>query len=285
MDIELLVVPYDSGHRAERFGRGPLRLLEAGIVDRLEAAGRAVTMTEIEAAPGFRTENALAFELAGRIARAVRAAREAGRFPLVLSGNCFSAVGTVAGVGPDRTALVWFDSHGDLNTPETSASAFLDGMAVATLLGRCWKAAAGRVPGFAPVAERAVILLAVRDLDPPERALVEGSGVELVTPGSARGAPARAAVAAALDGLPASTEGAYLHIDLDVLDPDVAHVNEYAAPDGLRVEDVIRVVDAVADRLPLAAAAFTSYDPSLDDDGRAAGAALAMAGAIAGRLG
>jgi hypothetical protein len=33
--IEIIAVPYDSGLRAERMGRGPLRLLEEGLPARL----------------------------------------------------------------------------------------------------------------------------------------------------------------------------------------------------------------------------------------------------------
>src|SRR5262249_44315272 len=61
-----------------------------------------------------------AFEWAGRLATTVRSARTAGHFPLVLSGNCNTAVGTLSGLTPARRATFWFDAHGDCNTPETT---------------------------------------------------------------------------------------------------------------------------------------------------------------------
>jgi hypothetical protein len=66
-----------------------------------------------------------AFELARRLATAVRSARTAGHFPLVLSGNCNTAVGTLSGLTPARRATFWFDANGDGNTPETTTTGFL----------------------------------------------------------------------------------------------------------------------------------------------------------------
>jgi arginase family enzyme len=44
--------------------------------------------------------------------------------PLVLGGCCCSHIGAVEGLAArhDRLGVIWFDSHGDLNTPETSPS-------------------------------------------------------------------------------------------------------------------------------------------------------------------
>lgn len=42
MDIELLIVPYDSALRGWRMGAGPARLLKAGLAEDLQAAGHRV---------------------------------------------------------------------------------------------------------------------------------------------------------------------------------------------------------------------------------------------------
>jgi len=39
MHVDIIQVPYDSGHREERQGRGPARYMEAGIVDALRSDG------------------------------------------------------------------------------------------------------------------------------------------------------------------------------------------------------------------------------------------------------
>src|SRR5690606_20264009 len=63
--------------------------------------------------------------LGGEIATAVASGREAGKPVLVIGGNCASVPGVLGGMqvahGPDaRIGLVWFDAHGDFNTPRTT---------------------------------------------------------------------------------------------------------------------------------------------------------------------
>jgi arginase family enzyme len=121
-----------------------------------------------------------AFELARRLAIAVRSARTAGHFPLVLSGNCNTAVGTLSGLTPARRATFWFDAHGDCNTPETTASGFLDGMGLAMAAGLCWHELTALVPGYEPVAPSATFLLGARDLDRAEAAVLERSAIATI---------------------------------------------------------------------------------------------------------
>jgi arginase len=83
-------------------------------------------------------EVATAFELDGLLAGEVRTAVEAGEFPLVLSGNCNTSVGTLSGVGTEGLGVIWFDAHADFNTPETTTTGFTDGTGLAIAVGHCW---------------------------------------------------------------------------------------------------------------------------------------------------
>ena len=75
---------------------------------------------------------ATAFELHGLVSGRVRQAIAEGGFPLVLSGNCnTAAIGAIAGAGPEDLGIVWFDAHGEFNTPETTTTGFIDGMGLA----------------------------------------------------------------------------------------------------------------------------------------------------------
>src|SRR5581483_641396 len=139
MRIALITVPYDSGYRGRRMGAGPLRLLDAGAVRRLEAEGHSVRHIPIELANEFWTEVAAATRIQQRVADAVRDAIGRGERPLVLSGNCNSSSGTVAGIGAENVGVIWLDAHPDLETPKTTTSGFYDGQALAVLTGRCWQ--------------------------------------------------------------------------------------------------------------------------------------------------
>ena len=75
---------------------------------------------------------------------------------------------------------------------------------------------------------------------------------------------------------------AYLHLDLDVLDPDVARINAFQAAGGLTVEEVAEVIATLAERLPIRVAALTAFDPEVDDDGAGGEAAVTLAAALVG---
>src|ERR1700741_812705 len=258
MALDLIQVPYDSALRGVRMGRGPLWLVENGIAGRLRAIDADLRETVVEARP-FRAEIATAFELARSLSLAVRAARGRGGFPLVLAGNCFSSLGTLAALGTADTGVIWFDAHGDLNTPDTTQSGFLDGMALATLLGRCWKTLAASVAEFVPVPEERVALVGARDLDEPEARYLDGSRLLLVTVEEIRTRGEEDALAR-LEALASRVSRIYLHIDLDVHDPSAGRANQYATPEGLSAEGVQRAVRTIAARVPIGAAAITAFD-------------------------
>jgi arginase len=295
MRLTLFEVPYDSGHFGKRMGRGPQRLVERGLAAALERRGHQVEVVAVRLSEAFMTEAGAAAEIQRRLSGLVAAARAAGRFPLILSGNCNTAVGTLAGIElaaaasgaaesevskSSETGVLWLDAHGDLNTPETSLSGFFDGTALSIVTGAAWRALAGTVPGFRPVDERNVVLAGARDLDPAEAHRLERSAIAHLRPAACR--DGSAALASALDALAARVSRIYLHVDLDVLDPSVARINQFAAPGGLTVEEVARLVAAAGRRFEIAAAALTAYDPDCDPDDGAAQAAEAVAAAVVG---
>ena len=78
--------------------------------------------------------------IGGVIAGIVAEGRRAGERVLVVGGDCGHVPGVVGGLqmahGPDaRIGLVWFDAHGDFNTPRTTPSGMLGGMPVAVCAG------------------------------------------------------------------------------------------------------------------------------------------------------
>ncbi|MFN2564392.1 MAG: arginase family protein [Gemmatimonadaceae bacterium] len=274
MDVHLLCVPYDTARRAERMGAGPGRLLRSGAEERLRARGHRIRVQEVAPPEGaFPAEIATAFALQRAVAAGVRRAAVDGWLPIVLAGNCnAAAVGTLSGLGARHVGVLWFDSHGDFNTPETTTGGFLDGMALAMATGRCWRQLVGQHPGFEPVDEANVVLLGARDLDPLEASALEASSVTVLPPDDVR-----VTLTAALDRLSQRVRDVYVHIDLDVLDP-AAHgrANAFAAPNGLTVDEVVSALRLMGQRFRVRGAALTAYDPSFDDGGRVCRAALPL---------
>jgi arginase len=268
MRIQMIQVPYDAGHRSVRMGRGPEHFVRSSVDKMLQGNGHTVHTDLVEAPSAFQTEIKTAFELHKLVAERVRTAAQRACFPLVLSGNCNISVGTVAGLDPRELGIVWFDGHADFNTPETTTSGSLDGMGLAIATGGCWKAMAQAIPGFRPVPEANAVLVGSRDIEPEERGRLHQSDVTLVGAELLRKRGVREALGHALDALNGRVSRVYVHLDLDVLDPEGAPANEFAPPNGLWQEELEEGIREIQEHFTLAAAGVASYDPDYDDDDR-----------------
>jgi arginase len=151
--------------------------------------------------------------------------------PVVLGGCCCSHVGAVRGLveRTERLAVIWLDSHGDLNTPETSPSGNTWGMPLRMLLD----------DGVVPPGR--VALVGARNLDPPEVEFMAEAGID--------------------DSLDRALDGAgavYVALDVDVLDPSAAAVF-VPEPDGPGVGDVEAILRDAVSRSPLAGIGVTGH--------------------------
>jgi arginase family enzyme len=170
----------------------------------------------------------------------------AGSFPLLVAGDCGIALTTLAAVRryrPDARVL-WLDAHGDFNTPDTTASGFLGGMALSGAVG-LWDAGLDAEPF---PADR-VVMAGVRDLDAPERELLERSAVTVV----GAGLDTLVAVQNALDRSPV-----YVHLDVDVLDPEQMPA-QFPVPGGLRPDKLYDLLEAVADECEIVGVEVTAF--------------------------
>ena len=166
-------------------------------------------------------------------------ALEAGRVPILLAPECSVSVSTlpvVVGRRPEVRVL-WLDAHPDFNTPETSASGYLAGMCLA---GACGLWDTGFGAGLDPAR---VIMFGVRDVDGPERVALDRNGVHRL-------------------GDPAQLEGMelFVHLDLDVLDPEF-HPAGFPAPLGLAPAALLEVLVYVAAEATLVGAEITAAAP------------------------
>lgn len=156
----------------------------------------------------------------------------AGTFPLTVIPRCAAALATLPIVARHRpdAVVVWADAHADLNTPASTGSGYLGGMALSGPLG-LWDSGLGA--GLAPAN---AILLGTRDLDPAEQALVDRGVIALVPPGPYL----RGRLTSAVAGRPV-----YLHLDCDVLEPGLVPT-DYRVPGGLSLADLRDVATVLA---------------------------------------
>ena len=266
MKIRIVKVPYDCGYKEQRQGLGPDRFFKHNIDRTLEADGHQVEISQIESQSDFTIEVMTAFELNRLLADEVRRGIEEDCLPVVLSGNCNSCLGTIAGIGPENLGVVWFDAHGEFNTPETTLSGFLDGMPIAIATGRCWKSVSKTIPGFRPVTEKNVVLVGARDLDAEEQRQLEQSEINLIRTVGRRDAEILREIEAALTQLQSRVTGIYLHIDMDAFEVGGGAANHYGATGGMSPEFMTKAIALVKDYLPIRGCAIASYDPAFDGD-------------------
>jgi arginase len=131
---------------------------------------------------------------------------------------------------PDAV-VVWFDAHADLNTPDSTNTGYLGGLALSGPMG-WWDSGLGS--GLS--SERGV-LVGVRDVDVEEQRLIDGSDVAWVKIGPNMTEELRSSI----DGRPA-----YLHIDCDVMEPGIV-LTDYSVPGGLTLTQLRDAADVLAE--------------------------------------
>ncbi|EMA21656.1 MULTISPECIES: arginase [Haloarcula] len=235
--VRVLGVPMDLGADRRGVDMGPSAIRYGGLADQLASAGIdcidggdiAVPRPE-ESDPdagGLPSGRAKFFretkEVCEDVATAVDATLMDGQFPLVLGGDHSIGIGTIVGAARDDEELgvIWFDAHGDFNTPETTPSGNIHGMSLAAVLGD--GAFADHDWAHTPaVREENVVLVGLRDVDDGERRRLYESDVTAFTMSDidTRGAPE--VVAEALEIATDGTDGIHVSLDLDWLDPTEA---------------------------------------------------------------
>jgi arginase len=222
-------VPQRQGSVSPRAGE-----LAAGCLALAELAGSALGMPVNQVPQSGETSSTVdgvanrEVLLANRVPQL--AALEAPEGPvLTIGGDCGVELIPI-GVAQFRysgLAVAWFDAHPDLNTAESSPSGAFHGMVLRSLFGQGDADFAG-----SPALERAV-LVGTRSFDPAEREAVESG---LVT---------RASVETVAEAL-AGAGNVYLHVDLDVLDPDEFGGIAYPEPGGLTIEQLVAGIRALS---------------------------------------
>jgi arginase len=187
----------------------------------------------------------------------VTKALERGARPVSIAGDCCTSLGVLSGLqqaGIDPT-LIWLDAHGDFNTWETTPSGFLGGMPLAMLVGRGEQTIVDGL-GLRTLPEDRVILCDGRDLDPEEKVALKGSSVNHYS------------------SLPDSTDflppdgPIYIHFDTDFIDPSDAPAMNYPSPGGPPIKRISSFFEALAKTGRIAAVSVSTWNPSLDENGR-----------------
>lgn len=282
-DVRIIGVPMDLGADRRGVDMGPSAIRYAGLEAELaslgadcEDAGDLHVPRPEETDPDVRVPVdgdakylAETETVCTRLADEVAATVDAGTFPLVLGGDHSIAIGTASGLSRTQpTGVVWFDAHGDFNTPATTPSGNVHGMSLAGLLGKGELGDTDWAP--APnVPEENVALIGLRSIDEGERENILESDVTAYTMTDIDERGVTEIVDEALDVATDGTDGVHVSLDLDWLDPTEAPGVGTPERGGVSYREAHAAMEIVAERLAgpdvLSGLELVEVNPILDE--------------------
>jgi arginase len=277
--VAIIGVPLDLGGNRRGVDMGPSALRLTGLRERLAEIGYDVVDTgdvdvplPEECAVGDPSKKyaepiaRVCEELCGR----VHGAMKDGRIPVTLGGDHSIAMGSIAGVSKfhreqgGRIGLIWFDAHGDMNTPESTNSGNVHGMPLAHVLGLGDERLAG-IGGFRPkVQASASCLIGIRDLDEREKRLIAESGIAVFTMKDIDRHGVSHVIDEAVERAGRGTAGIHVSFDVDAIDPSEALGVGTPKKGGLTYREAHLCLEIVADSKRLTSLDMVEINPILD---------------------
>ena len=193
-----------------------------------------------------------------------------GAIPLTIGGDHSLAIGSIAGVSRflkekgKKIGLIWFDAHGDMNTPESTNSGNIHGMPLAVSLGLGAKGLTN-IGGFSPKVEsKNAVLIGVRNLDEREKSLIINSGIKVYTMKEIDEKGISYIIEEAIDLITSNTDYIHLSFDMDVCDPSIAQGVGTPVKGGLNYREAHLAMEKIAESGTLLSMDMVEINPILD---------------------
>jgi arginase len=277
MRIEIIGVPMDLGAGRRGVDMGPSAIRYADLEAGLEALGHTVTdrgniavppsETRDPGEPSLRYLDAI-LAVEQRVAEEAASIAGAGGVGVVLGGDHSVALGSIAGAARGRTlGVIWLDAHGDFNTAGTTPSGNIHGMPLAALCGYGddrLVSIGGWTGAGAKVSPRNVALVGVRSLDPEERNLMREAGVTVFPMETIDRFGIAEVIRRAIEVASRGTDGIYVSLDLDVLDPMYAPGVGTPVPGGLTYREAHLAAEMLAETGRVVGLDLVEVNPILD---------------------
>ena len=299
--VQIIGAPMDLGANRRGVDMGPSAIRYAGLANELRAAGVETTDSGDLLVPHAEERDPDADEpregkakflretadVCTRLADEVADALEAETFPLVLGGDHSIAIGTINGASRDADiGAVWFDAHGDFNTPKTSPSGNIHGMPLAAVLG-IGEFADTEWANAIKLQEENVALVGLRSLDDAEKEEIRNSDVTAYTMSDIDERGINPVVEDALDVATDGTDGVHVSLDLDWLDPKEAPGVGTPVRGGVSYREAHTALEIVAERDDaegiLRSLEVVEVNPILDESNETAALATELAASALGK--
>lgn len=276
MNITIITQPYNEEGRCISGGAGPNKLLEANLADSLEQDGFNIEEI-IDIKMSEEDENRYGEWLRVATANGYLAKESAkvfkdDNFVLGLFANCNSVLGLLGGMQknlenkcqPKRVGLIWIDAHGDYNTPETSPSGMLGGMPVAISAGKCLTKIR-EISGLKyPLSSPDIVMLGLRDLDKKEEEMIKGDNIQTFSEKDIIDFTKR--LDNAINYLQSREDRIYVHVDLDILNPELAPAAGLPTSGGLSGKQLGSLLAKLLSYEKVMGLALVSYKPDRENE-------------------
>lgn len=222
-----------------------------------------------------------------RLSNAVKKTIQEDYFPLVLSGDHSSALGTISGLKcafPNkRIGVVWIDAHGDLHSPYTTPSGNIHGMPMAAALGddnldrkvnevkeethENWEGMKN-IGGISPkVLHEDVVFFGVRDTEEPEDYLMQKNGIKNYKVEEIRYRGLELCVNEALEKLK-NCDFIYISFDVDSMDCDlISKGTGTPVSKGFDQHEVKNIINHIIASNKVICLEIVEVNPTLDNKG------------------
>ena len=283
--VTIVGVLMDLGADRRGVDMGPSAVRVANLNERLASLGYEVTdsgnigvrnpemMSIVDNRAKYLHEIAIACQ---SLADQVEHILDAGAIPIILGGDHSIAIGSVAGLASfyrkrdSRVGVIWFDAHGDMNTPETSPSGNIHGMPFAAILGHGVQELT-HISGFAPkVSPEDCVLIGARSVDREEAVALKESGIRVITMRELDERGMSTVMDEAMWLASRRTAGFHVTMDMDFVDPDYAPGVGTPVPGGPTYRESHLAMEKIADSGKLLSFELTEVNPVLDSSNRTA---------------
>ncbi len=289
--VRIIGIPIDLGQQHRGVDMGPVAIRYAGLSAALKKLGYHTQDVGNIDVPGHYTLTHRGFSDRLPLIRAAceetyELARRAIRdetIPIFLGGDHSASIGSIGGVTHDGDCgLIWIDAHGDFNTPETSETGNIHGMALAILSGMGPKELVDVGRKGAKLKPEQVVLIGPRQLDETEKENLRVSGSTIFTMRDIDELGMSRVIARGLEKL---SECRHIHVslDMDSIDPNEAPGVGTPVAGGLSYREAQLLMETISDTGRILSLDIMETNPILDISNRTAQVAVSLVASLFGK--
>lgn len=292
-NISIIGVPMDLGQTRRGVDMGPSAIRYAGIHERLERLQYTINdLGDIDVPQRSRIQAANEplknvheiIQVSETLAKKMQREVASKQFPLVLGGDHSIAIGTLAGLAShyEDLGVIWYDAHGDINTPETSPSGNIHGMPLAASLGYGDERLTSILFNQAKIKPENVVLIGIRDLDDGEKETIRRLGIKTYTMHEIDRLGMPKVIEETIAYLKDKTDAVHLSFDLDGIDPCEAPGVGTPVPGGATYRETHLALEMLHESDLITSAEFVEVNPMLDIRSKTADLTVALIGSLFG---